>query len=139
VEVQVKVTEVMDELQHLLGGSAIDLEYSWHEDEAIGVSLAELLLLSVLQVVCLESTTIRRTHGWLPSPHGWMMEIASTMWVPMFWTSLMKETIPHEAHVWGPTQRMGTHTSGMFLGKVHEEGDHFLVALVCPAIGLAAG
>jgi hypothetical protein len=40
----------MDELQRLLGGSAIVLENGWYEDEAVGVALAELLL-SVLQVV----------------------------------------------------------------------------------------
>jgi hypothetical protein len=40
----------MDELQRLLGGSAVGLENCWHEDEAVGVALAELLL-SVLQVV----------------------------------------------------------------------------------------
>ena len=52
VEVQVEVThtKVMDELQRILGGSAVSLEFDWHEDEAIGVALAELLL-SVLQVV----------------------------------------------------------------------------------------
>ena len=49
-EVRVEVTEVMDELQRLLGGSAIGLEYGWHEDKAIGVALTELLL-SMLQVV----------------------------------------------------------------------------------------
>jgi hypothetical protein len=40
----------MDELQRLLGGSAVGLENGWHEDEAVGVALAELLL-SVQQVV----------------------------------------------------------------------------------------
>jgi hypothetical protein len=38
VEVRVEVTEVMGELQRLLGGSAIGLEYGWHGDEAIGVA-----------------------------------------------------------------------------------------------------
>jgi hypothetical protein len=52
VEVRVKAAEVMDELQRLLGGSAISLEYGWHEDKAIGVALVELLL-CVLQVVAL--------------------------------------------------------------------------------------
>ena len=51
VEVRKEVTEVMDELQRLLlGGSAVGLENGWHEDETVGVALAELLL-SVLQVV----------------------------------------------------------------------------------------
>ena len=49
VEVRVEVTEVMDELQRLLGGSSIGLKYGWHEDEAVGVALAKLLL-RVLQV-----------------------------------------------------------------------------------------
>jgi hypothetical protein len=49
---RVEVTEVMDmdELQRLLGGSAVGLENGWQEDEAVGVALAELLL-GVLQVV----------------------------------------------------------------------------------------
>jgi hypothetical protein len=38
MEVRVEVTEVMDELQRLLGGSAIGLEYGWHEDETVGVA-----------------------------------------------------------------------------------------------------
>jgi hypothetical protein len=37
-------------VQRLLGGSAIGLEYDWHENEAVGVAFTELLL-SVLQVV----------------------------------------------------------------------------------------
>ena len=63
-----RTTEVVDELQRLLGGSTVGLEYGWHEDKGNSVVLAELLL-SVLQVV---------------APHGWVMEISSTMWVPMF-------------------------------------------------------
>ena len=39
-----EVTKVMDELQRLLSGSAIGLEHSRHEDGAVGVALAELLL-----------------------------------------------------------------------------------------------
>ena len=45
-----EVTKVMDELQRLLSGSAIGLQHGRHEDEAVGVALAELLL-STLQVV----------------------------------------------------------------------------------------
>ena len=52
VEVRVKVAreEVMKELHRLLGRSAISLGYGWHEDKAIRVTLAKLLL-RVLQVV----------------------------------------------------------------------------------------
>ena len=51
VEVLVEVTEVMDELQRLLGEmNAVGPKNGWHEDEAAGVALSELPL-SVLQVV----------------------------------------------------------------------------------------
>jgi hypothetical protein len=71
VEVRVEVTEVMDELQRLLGGGAIGLEYGWHEDEAVGVALTELLL-SMLQVVtqplvlgCVPGVGGGLAHPWL--------------------------------------------------------------------------
>ena len=50
VGVGVEVTEVMDELQRLLGGGTVGHEHGRHEDKAVGVASAELLL-SVLQVV----------------------------------------------------------------------------------------
>ena len=77
VEVLVEVTEVMDELQRLLGGSAIGLKYGWHEDKAIGVALTELLL-SMLQVVTTQSLVL----GCVPGvggglAHPWLVAVAT--------------------------------------------------------------
>ena len=71
VKVRVEVTEVMNGLRRLLGGSAIGLKYGWHGDEAIEVALAELLF-SVLQVViqplilgCVPGVGGGLTYPWL--------------------------------------------------------------------------
>jgi hypothetical protein len=78
VEVRMEVTEVMDELQRLLGGSAVGLEHDWHEDEAVGIALAELLL-SVLQVVAqpLMLGRVPRIGGYLAYP--WLVAVATRM------------------------------------------------------------
>jgi hypothetical protein len=82
------------------------------------------------------------THGWLPSPHGWVVEISSAMWVPMFGKSLILTAGMCLAfavggnHVvpifWGEGENGAGGGQACVLGKVHEEGDHFLVALVRP-------
>ena len=59
VEVRVEVAKVMDELQRLLGGSAIGLTYGWHEDE--GPALAETssscwsAVFNTFEVICVDA------------------------------------------------------------------------------------
>jgi hypothetical protein len=153
VEVRVEVTGVMDELQRFLGGSAIGLEYGWHEDEAVGVALTELLI-SVLQMVkqplvlgCLPGFGGGLAHPWLVAlATRWVMETSSTMWVPMFGKSLMMTSgmylafaVTPQCLFWVCVGEVGARGGqACFLGKAHEEGDHFLMALVCSAVGPAA-
>ena len=76
VEVRVEVAKVMDELQRLLGGSAIGLKHGWHENEAVGVALTELLL-SMLQVVT-QSLVLGRVPGVGGGlAHPWLVAVAT--------------------------------------------------------------
>ena len=73
-----EVTRAMDELQRLLSGSAVGLEHGWHEDEAVLVVLAELLL-SVLQVVA-QPLMLGRVPG-IGSclAYPWLVAVATRM------------------------------------------------------------
>ena len=73
-----EVTKVMDELQRLLSGSAIGLEHSRHEDGAVGVALAELLL-SVLQVVAQPLMLGRMSGIGSCLAYPWLVAVAARM------------------------------------------------------------
>ena len=74
-----EVTKVMDELQRLLSGGAIDIEHGGHEDEAVGVALAELLL-SVLQQVVAQPLMLGRVPGICGClAYPWLVAIAARM------------------------------------------------------------
>jgi hypothetical protein len=86
----------MDEFQRLLGGSAISLEYSWHEHEVAGVALAELLLLlSMLQVAAppLMRVCVPGVGGGLACP--WLVAVAT-----LADGGDTKQHVDAHAHVW---------------------------------------